>query len=95
VPPGSASTTEKSTAADRAACSAADDRLAALIRMIHRESDDTYGVPRITADLRDAGNVVDHKRVARVERGIVMPGCTCAASTAPPSRTAPCPRPWT
>jgi transposase InsO family protein len=64
----------KATAADRAARSAADDRLAARIRVIHRESDGTYGVPRITAELRDAGHVVNHKRVARVMRGIGLTG---------------------
>ena len=64
----------KSTAADRAARAAADDRLAARIRVVHRESDGTYGVPRITAELRDAGHMVNHKRVARVMRGIGLAG---------------------
>ncbi|MFJ5834207.1 IS3 family transposase [Streptomyces sp. NPDC093089] len=40
------------TAADRAARPAADARLAARIRAVHRESDGTYGVPRITAECR-------------------------------------------
>ncbi|PWI12602.1 hypothetical protein DI272_43855 [Streptomyces sp. Act143] len=43
------------TAADRVARQAADTRLAARIRAVHRESDGTYGVPRITAELRDQG----------------------------------------
>ncbi|EWM10024.1 transposase [Kutzneria sp. 744] len=64
----------KATAADRAARSAADDRLAARIRVVHRESDGTYGVPRITAELREAGQVVNHKRVAREMRGIGLAG---------------------
>ncbi|MEV8558254.1 hypothetical protein AB0478_17755 [Streptomyces sp. NPDC051917] len=34
------------TAEDRAARQAADARLAARIRAVHRESDGTYGVPR-------------------------------------------------
>ena len=63
-----------STTADRAARSADDDRLAARIRVVHRESDGTYGVPRITAELRDAGHLVNHKRVARVMRGIGLAG---------------------
>ncbi|WP_435861733.1 IS3 family transposase [Streptomyces milbemycinicus] len=54
------------TASLRAVRQAADARLAALIRTVHRASDGTYGVPRITAELRDGGEVVDHKRVARV-----------------------------
>ncbi|WP_442818816.1 IS3 family transposase [Streptomyces sp. NBC_01320] len=50
---------------------AADDRLAARIREVHRDSDCTYGAPRITAELRDeGGQVVNHKRVARIMRTI-------------------------
>jgi transposase InsO family protein len=64
----------KATAADRTARAAADDRLAARIRSVHRESGGTYGVPRITAELREAGHRVNHKRVARVMRGIGLSG---------------------
>ncbi|MFJ2559379.1 MULTISPECIES: hypothetical protein [unclassified Streptomyces] len=38
------------TAADRAARQTADAKLAARIRTVHRESDGTCGVPRITAE---------------------------------------------
>lgn len=62
------------TAADRAARQAADARLAARIRTVHRESDGTYGVPRITAELREAGERVNHKRIARVMRGAGLAG---------------------
>ncbi|MGW5466301.1 IS3 family transposase [Streptomyces sp. NPDC003996] len=62
------------TAADRAARQAADARLAARIRAVHRESDGTYGVPRITAELREAGERVNHKRIARVMRGAGLAG---------------------
>ncbi|MZE42547.1 IS3 family transposase [Streptomyces sp. SID5477] len=62
------------TAADRAARKAADARLAARIRAVHRESDGTYGVPRITAELREAGERVNHKRIARVMRIIGLAG---------------------
>lgn len=62
------------TAADRAARQAADTRLAARIRAVHRESDGTYGVPRITAELREAGERVNHKRIARVMRGAGLAG---------------------
>ncbi|MFP8888091.1 IS3 family transposase [Streptomyces mangrovi] len=62
------------TAAARAARQAADARLAARIRAVHRESDGTYGVPRITAELREAGERVNHKRIARVMRGAGLAG---------------------
>ncbi|WP_079142019.1 IS3 family transposase [Streptomyces noursei] len=53
---------------------AADARLAVRIRAVHRESDGTYGVPRITAELREAGERVNHKRIARVMRSIGLAG---------------------
>jgi transposase-like protein len=57
------------TAADRAAREAADARLAARIRVVHQESDGTYGAPRITAELREmSAEAVNHKRVARIMR---------------------------
>jgi transposase InsO family protein len=62
------------TAADRAARQAADVALAARIRAVHRESDGTYGVPRITAELRDDGERINHKRIARVMRSIGLAG---------------------
>ncbi|WP_326769883.1 IS3 family transposase (plasmid) [Streptomyces sp. NBC_01591] len=62
------------TASLRAARQAADARLATLIRTVHRASDGTYGVPRITAELRDGGEVVNHKRVARVMKAIGLAG---------------------
>ncbi len=52
------------TAADRSARQAADAALAARIRAVHRESDGTYGVPRITAELREEGERVNHKRIS-------------------------------
>ncbi|MGZ3113425.1 IS3 family transposase [Streptomyces sp. H62] len=64
----------RATAADRAARQAADARLAVRIRAVHRESDGTYGVPRITAELREAGEHVNHKRIARVMRGAGLAG---------------------
>ncbi|MFE9751463.1 IS3 family transposase [Saccharothrix saharensis] len=64
----------KATAPDRDARAAHDADLAARIRVIHHESDGTYGVPRITAELHDTGHRVNHKRVARVMRGIGLAG---------------------
>jgi transposase InsO family protein len=64
----------RATTADRDARQAADVRLAARIRAVHRESDGTYGVPRITAELRETGECVNHKRIARVMRNIGLEG---------------------
>jgi transposase InsO family protein len=64
----------RATAADRAARAASDARLAARIRLAHRASKGTYGVPRITAELRDGGDAVNHKRVARVMRAHKIAG---------------------
>lgn len=60
----------KSAEPDRAARAEADAQLADRIRAIHTE-DNTYGAPRITAELNDgapADSKVNHKRVARVMR---------------------------
>jgi transposase InsO family protein len=46
----------------------ADEALAEQIRVIHAEFDGTYGSPRVTAELRDAGSKVNRKRVERVMR---------------------------
>lgn len=64
----------RATAADRAARQAADARLADRIQAVHRESDGTYGVPRITAELREAGERVNHKRIARLMRAAGLAG---------------------
>ncbi|MBT1189518.1 IS3 family transposase [Streptomyces sp. CJ_13] len=63
------------TAAARAARQTAEAGLAARIRKAHQDSDGTYGVPRITAELRDEGGpAVNHKRVARIMRTIGLEG---------------------
>nr|WP_193241803.1 IS3 family transposase [Streptomyces phaeolivaceus] len=62
------------TAEDRAARQAADVRLATRIRAVHHESGGTYGVPRITAELRETGERINHKRIARVMRSIGLAG---------------------
>ncbi|WP_424921122.1 IS3 family transposase [Streptomyces sp. wa1] len=63
------------TAPGRAARQAGDARLAARIRVVHQESDGTYEVPRITAELREvSGEAVNHKRVARIMRAFGIEG---------------------
>ena len=47
---------------------AADAGLAARIREVHQDTDGTYVVPRITAELRETGELVTHKRVACIMR---------------------------
>ena len=58
----------KSTAADRAARDAADAALAVRIRAVQARHDGTYGAPRVTAELHDDGQRINHKKVARVMR---------------------------
>jgi transposase InsO family protein len=57
----------------RAARQRADQELLQKIRTIHTASQRTYGSPRITAELWDQGQRVNHKRVERLMRrhGIV------------------------
>ncbi|WP_373235294.1 IS3 family transposase [Mycobacterium marinum] len=60
----------------RAARKAADEELEARIRTVHKE-DNTYGAPRITAELNDGApetGRVNHKRVARVMRSAGIAG---------------------
>ncbi|GLX54577.1 hypothetical protein Shyhy01_75260 [Streptomyces hygroscopicus subsp. hygroscopicus] len=60
--------------AARAARERADAALAERIRGVHAEWDGTYGRPRITAELRDEGELVNHKRVGRVMRKFGIAG---------------------
>src|SRR5258708_4240155 len=48
--------------------------LATRIGQVHAGSDGTYGAPRITAELQDTGQQVNHKRVARVMRRFGVQG---------------------
>ena len=60
----------RTSAPTRAARTAADTALAERIRAVHTV-DNTYGAPRITAELNDgapAGEKINHKRIARVMR---------------------------
>ncbi|SEE73128.1 Transposase InsO and inactivated derivatives [Streptomyces sp. 2231.1] len=62
------------TAAARTARQAAETELADRIREVHQDSDGTYGAPRVTAELRDEGILINHKRVARIMRTIGLEG---------------------
>ena len=53
---------------------AEDVRLTAAIQASHAASDGTYGAPRILRDLRDAGDRVGQKRVARLMRAAELVG---------------------
>jgi putative transposase len=56
---------------DRAA---SDLALAAQIERIHQESDGTYGVPRIHAELRALGVRISRRRAARLMRELSLEG---------------------
>jgi transposase InsO family protein len=84
------------TAAAWASRRAAVAGLAARVRVLHRESDGTCGVARITAELRDGGERVNCRRIARVVRSIGLADmrlrrrhCTTVAD--PPRAKAPDP----
>jgi hypothetical protein len=70
--------------ADRAR---ADAELTERITEIHQKSDGTYGAPRVTAELRDGGERVNHKRRgARVMRKFSIIGFHLRKKrSAPPS----------
>ena len=58
----------------RAARQRDDQLLADRIRQVHTDSGGAYGSPRVTAELRDAGVLVNEKRVARVMREYAITG---------------------
>ncbi|MEV0650560.1 IS3 family transposase [Phytomonospora sp. NPDC050363] len=62
------------TAAARDARHAADAALAAEIKQVHTDSRGTYGSPRVVAELRDAGRMINHKRVERLMRRFAIVG---------------------
>lgn len=58
----------------RAGRERADQELAARIRAVHAETDGAYGSPRVTAELRAGGMLVNEKKVARVMRKFSITG---------------------
>jgi putative transposase len=53
----------------------ADEQLRERITTIHAESRETYGAPRIQAELRERGVRCSRKRIARLMRGAGLVGC--------------------
>ena len=51
-----------------------DDRLKQRIETVHRQSRDTYGVPRIYFELKEDGERVSRKRIARLMRDLGLRG---------------------
>lgn len=77
---------ERAGAPGRAERAAADEALADRIRAVH-DADNTYGAPRITAELNDGvpgTQRVNHKRVARVMRSTGIAGYRCRVRTTTP-----------
>lgn len=64
----------QASASARQARADADALLAQRIRQIQADHDGTYGAPRVTAELRDRGERINRKRVARVMRGAGLRG---------------------
>lgn len=62
------------TAVGRVARQAADASFTVRIRAVHKESDGTYGAPRITAELRETSGEAVNKRVARLMRASGIEG---------------------
>nr|WP_308288238.1 IS3 family transposase [Streptomyces corallincola] len=72
----------------RAAGQAADASLTQEITVIHFASRETYGVPRVHAELRRLGPPVNHKRVARLMREHGIQGAHRRRSLTRPDRKA-------
>ncbi len=51
-----------------------DAMLLAEIRAAHAASLDTYGAPRIHAELAAKGSHLGRKRIARLSRRLILPG---------------------
>lgn len=73
-----------------------DERLKALVRQAWRASDETYGAPRLHAELRLAGGVqVGKKRIARLMRELEIQGVSRrrgrVRTTTPDAKAPPAP----
>ncbi len=54
----------------------ADEALLARVRTVHASSRQTYGAPRVHADLRQRGERHGRKRIARLMRGVGLAGAS-------------------
>ena len=68
--------------------------LSESIRQAHRASDETYGMPRIRAELADTGVIASCKRIARLMRVMRLQGVSrqCAWCVTTQRDKAPAPR---
>ena len=55
----------------------ADDDLTGRIKTIHQASKETYGAPRVHAELADEGIFVGRKRVERLMKAAGLKGVSC------------------
>jgi hypothetical protein len=67
------------------------ERIEAKIAWFHGESDEVSGAPRILADLREDGEVISRKTVAKTMRRLGLRGICPAAGARPRSSTAATP----
>ena len=69
----------------------ADERLLLSVRIAHQRSGESYGAPRVHRDLRDEGQRVAKKRVARLMRadGLVGRRAKCGVRTTDSTHTYP------
>jgi len=68
-----------------------DAVLTERIRQVHAESDQTYGMPRVRAELIEQGMLVSRKRVARLMRRASIRGVNDTIARVIASRTASAP----
>jgi putative transposase len=66
---------------ERSARAREDETLQQRIEVIHRDSRQTYGVPRIHAELQEEGTKIGRKRIARLMKASALVGVSRRKST--------------